>query len=143
MRQQWWVVAACLGVACGGDDPTVPDGTGDDDDDTAPVECNLPPYDHMTMSCGDLATAWNNTVEAGNGCTVPSDCAVLRTPCEQWWQVPCFHAVNASCVTAGVLEKFTDAVATKSCEYGGDSCDCSGETPVDCVDGECVIQQVY
>jgi hypothetical protein len=135
---RWWWAPALVFAACGGGKDATDSGpAGDDDDTTATVSCDLPQFDLTTMSCDQLASAWRQTVEAGNGCVEASDCTVLRARCEQWYQVDCFYATNATCVTAAELDAFQ--VEAAGCTTVGDSCTCAGEQPVDCVAGECVI----
>lgn len=131
-----WITALLVACGGGGDDADDADGTGNTTEPQV-LECELPQYDLSSLSCDQLAAAWRDTVEAGNDCNTAADCVVLRAPCESWYQVECYYATRASCVDAGDLSAF--AAEATGCNTVGDSCICSGDTPVDCVSGECVI----
>jgi hypothetical protein len=135
--RSWWFAAGL--VACGGDGGRSDSATGDDDDDdgTVPIECNLPGFDIDVLSCDQLASAWRQTVDAGAACNQASECVVLRASCEQWYQIECFHATNASCVGPDQMAAYNSAGA--GCTTGGDACICGPEPAVDCVNHVCTI----
>jgi hypothetical protein len=138
MRSLGWASLVCLVLACNGKGGSGDTGGDDDDDTTEPLTCDIPQFDLESLTCGQLGSAFLDTVDAGNSCNKPEDCLVFRAQCETWNEVGCFYAVNAQCLPQSELSTFNSLSAQKSCA-STQICDCGGEPEVDCVAHTCQI----
>jgi hypothetical protein len=140
------VFALTLLVAgCGGDGDGDAAGTDTDTDDGGtdgggPVDpcASVPSYDLDNMSCDQLATAFESTISAADGCTAKSDCEVFYPDCAEWNQVGCWYTAN-DCAT-DQLDELIAKAAGLICASTQQCSGCGGAPAVDCVAGKCELQ---
>ena len=140
-------IVVLLLAGCNGDADTGADtDTDTDTDGPAGGVCDdVPVFDLGGMSCAQLGTAFESTMDASDICAEKKDCDAIRAPCESWNAVSCWYVAN-DCAD-GVLSDFTAEIAGMSCEINAtgavNQCTCPAAPDVDCVSGNCQFVYSY
>jgi hypothetical protein len=140
MRSLAWMSVVCLSLSCNGKGDASDTGAGDDDyDDNVSITCDVPQFELGPMSCGQLASAYLDTVRAMDSCNTAEDCATHDPNCETWNEVGCLYAVSSICLQSVDLSEFTALAGQKNCATTQVCSGCPSNSEVECVEHTCQL----